>query len=193
MRPDPDAHLRETLIDSAELFRGKFLHALRDTVRMPDGSEAQREYILHPGAVMVVALTDDDQVVMERQFRYPMGRVMLEFPAGKLDAGEDPLACAKRELREETGYSAALWARAGATNNAIAYSNEIIHVYFAKGLVRGERQLDEGEFLDVFTASAAQVLGWCQSGIITDAKTQFGALWLQNHLSGAWPLEWQAA
>jgi ADP-ribose pyrophosphatase len=173
------------------LLHGAFLHALRDTVRLPDGSLSEREYLLHPGAVMVVALCDDGQVVMERQFRYPLNRVLIEFPAGKLDAGEDPLACGRRELREETGYTATHWAKAGTTNNAIAYSNEVIHIYFAKGLQRGEPKLDAGEFLDVFTATPEAVLGWCRDGVITDAKTQIASLWLQNLLSGHWHLDWQ--
>ncbi len=182
--------LVEHKVDSKELVRGSFLHAKRDTVRLPDGSLAQREYLLHPGAVMVVAITDSGQVVLERQFRYPLGRVMIEFPAGKLDAGEDPLACAQRELHEETGYRATAWARAGATHNAIAYSNEIIHLYFAKGLVAGERQLDAGEFLEVFTAPPEALLAAVRDGQVTDAKTQFACLWLQNWLSGQWPLQW---
>ena len=186
-----DAHLREVRVDSIEILRGGFLHALRDTVRLPDGSLAGREYLLHPGAVMVVALTDDGQVVLERQFRYPLDRVMIEFPAGKLEPGEDPLACARRELQEETGYTASQWARAGATHNAMAYSNEIIHIYFAKGLQRGERSLDMGEFLDVFTASPQDLLAWCRDGLVTDAKTQIASLWLQNLQSGAWTLDWQ--
>ena len=106
-----DGHLREQQLSSRELLRGHFLHAFRDTVRLPDGSETFREYVRHPGAVMVIAQLDDGRLVLERQYRYPVQRVMLEFPAGKLDAGEASLACAQRELLEETGYTAALWAR----------------------------------------------------------------------------------
>jgi len=118
-----DAHLREDTIDSEQVFRGRLLEVRRDRVRLPDGSEATREFIVHPGAVMVVPLLDDGRLVMERQYRYPLTRVMLEFPAGKLEFGEDPLACAVRELREETGYGAAEWAYAGVLHNAIAYSS----------------------------------------------------------------------
>ncbi|GAC1541809.1 MAG: hypothetical protein NVS2B4_20840 [Ramlibacter sp.] len=131
-------------------------------------------------------------MVLERQFRYPVGQVMVEFPAGKLDAGEDPLVCGQRELVEETGYRARQWARAGAMRLAVGYSTEIIHIYFARDLVVGERQLDHGEFLDVFTASADQLVAWCQDGTVTDAKTLACILWLQNVLSGAWSLDWQA-
>src|SRR3954452_23523047 len=104
-----DRHLIEEKIASEEILKGRFLHAFRDTVRLPDGGETIREYVIHPGAVMMILMLDDGRLVMERQFRYPRGRVMIEFPAGKLDAGEDPLTCAKRELLEETGYSATEW------------------------------------------------------------------------------------
>ncbi|QJC57013.1 ADP-ribose pyrophosphatase [Polaromonas vacuolata] len=186
-----DDHLREITLASEQILRGGFLHALRDTVLLPDGTQAMREYIIHPGAVMVVALLDDGQVVLERQFRHPMRKVMIEFPAGKLDAGEAALDCARRELLEETGYSAKEWARAGVLHPVISYSTEFIDIWFARGLSLGKRKLDAGEFLDVFSASPQQLLAWCADGSVTDAKTLTGMLWLQNVLSGAWSLDWQ--
>ena len=191
-KPD-DAHLVEIRISSVEILKGSFLHAMRDTVGLPDGTEAMREYVIHPGAVMIVAQCDDGRVVLERQYRYPVQSVMVEFPAGKLDPGEDSLACAQRELLEETGYSAREWARAGVLHPVISYSTEFIDIWFARGLTLGTRQLDAGEFLDVFTATPAELLAWCAGGQVTDAKTLTGALWLQNVLSGAWALDWQAA
>jgi ADP-ribose pyrophosphatase len=188
-RPD-DAHLIETRVASQELLRGHFLHAMRDTVRLPDGKEATREYVIHPGAVMVVAELPDGRLVLERQFRYPVQAVMVEFPAGKLDPGEDSLACARRELLEETGYTARQWARAGVLHPVISYSTEFIDIWFARDLTAGERQLDAGEFLDVFSASADELLQWCRDGRVTDAKTLTGMLWLQNLRAGAWTLDW---
>ncbi len=194
-KPD-DAHLIEHLLERQELFKGRFLHAFRDTVRLPDGGEATREYVVHPGAVVVVPLLQgpDGQlrIVLERQYRYPVGQVMVELPAGKLDAGEDPLRCGQRELLEETGYQAREWARAGQMHLAIAYSTEVIHIYFARGLSLGERRLDQGEFLDVFSATPEELMTWCREGRVTDAKTLSCMLWVHNVLSGAWPLSWQA-
>ena len=129
-----DAHLREEGTASELLLQGNFLRAMRDTVRLPDGQTATREYVIHPGAVVVVPLLDDGRVVLERQYRHPLREVMIEFPAGKIDPGEDRLACAKRELLEETGYVAAEWAFAGTLNPTIAYSNEFIDIWFARGL-----------------------------------------------------------
>ncbi|MDG5977165.1 NUDIX hydrolase [Hydrogenophaga taeniospiralis CCUG 15921] len=187
---DNDSHLRETALSRAELLRGKLLHVVRDTVRLPSGAEATREYVLHPGAVMVIALLDDGRVVLERQYRHPLQQVMIEFPAGKLDAGEASLACARRELLEETGYSAREWAFAGRLAPTISYSTEIIDIWFARGLTLGERQLDEGEHLDVFTAALPELQAWCRNGEVIDGKTLAGTMWLQNVLHGTWSLDW---
>lgn len=188
-----DAHLIETEIDTELVYDGGFLKVRRDNVRLPNGRSALREYIVHPGAVVVVAQLDDGRLLVERQHRYPVGRVMTEFPAGKLDPGEDPLVCAKRELFEETGFSAAQWAYAGAVHIAIAYSTEIIHIYFARGMTAGERRLDEDEFLDVVTMTLPEMLAAARDGRITDSKTLTCLLWLQNVASGAWQLAWQDA
>jgi ADP-ribose pyrophosphatase len=187
------SHLIETKISSEQVYNGSFLSILRDTVLLPNGKQATREYVVHPGAVVVIALLDDGRIVLERQHRYPVGRVMVEFPAGKLDAAENPQYCGQRELLEETGYSATQWAYAGPIHLAIAYSDEVLHIYFAKGLTLGERKLDEGESLDVFTATPAELLAMCGQGLVTDAKTLTCTLWLQNVLSGAWPLQWVPA
>ena len=192
-----DQHLKEHLHERQELFKGNFLHALRDTVRLPDGQLATREYVIHPGAVVVVPLVQGDdgqtRVVLERQFRYPVGQVMVELPAGKLEAGEDPLLCGQRELLEETGYTASEWARAGQMHLAIAYSTEVIHVYFARGLTLGQQQLDAGEFLDVFTATPQELVQWCRNGTVTDAKTLSCMVWLQQWLEQPESLDWQAS
>lgn len=191
-RPEDDAHLREDRLSSQELFRGHFLHAFRDQVRLPDGSQASREYVKHPGAVVIVAELPDGRYVLERQWRYPVAQALIEFPAGKIDPGEDLLACAQRELREETGYRAGQWAYAGPMHPVIAYSTEVIHIFFARELQAGERQLDEGEFLDVFPASLDELLTWSRQGELTDGKTLSCLLWLQNVRAGLWTLDWQA-
>jgi ADP-ribose pyrophosphatase len=190
-----DDHLIEQRIAQQELFKGRFLHAFRDTVRLPDGGEATREYVVHPGAVVVVPLLEgpdgQTRIVLERQYRYPIGQVMVELPAGKLESGEDPLLCGQRELLEETGYQAREWARAGQMHLAIAYSTEVIHIYFARGLSLGKRNLDQGEFLDVFMATPDELMAWCRDGQVTDAKTLSCMLWMHNVLAGDWPLNWQ--
>ncbi len=184
--------LTETMVSSEKLLSGKFLHVKRDVVRLPNGREAGREYVVHPGAVVLIPLLDNGDVVLERQFRYPIGQVMIEFPAGKLDPGEEPLVCGLRELHEETGYTASEWAYAGPIHLAIAYSTEVIHAYFVRGLSAGQRALDPDEFLEVFTAPAQQLLAWCADGTVTDAKTLSCAMHLSQYLSGQRELGWQS-
>jgi len=186
-----DDHLREETIESRQVYQGHFIDLRRDRVRLPDGREAGREYVVHPGAVMVVALLPDGKLVMERQYRYPVRLTMIEFPAGKLDAGEGGLACAQRELLEETGYRARRWAKAGIMHPVIGYATEVIEIWFADELTLGERHLDDGEFLDVFTATAEELDQWMQQGRLTDAKTIVGMMWLKQWRAGAWPLDWQ--
>jgi ADP-ribose pyrophosphatase len=190
IREPEDAHLRETQVESQQVYKGHFLDVRRDVVRLPNGRNAQREYIVHPGAVMVVPILDDGRLVVERQYRYPLGRVILEFPAGKLDAGEAPLVCGIRELQEETGFTAKEWARAGILHNAIAYSTEGIEVWFARGLSLGERKLDDGEFLDVSAATVAELALSARKGELTDAKTLIGLNWYQLWLAGEWDISW---
>jgi len=189
----PDAHLREELQRSEQLHRGNFLELRRDHVRLPDGATTTREYVVHPGAVAIVPLLDDGRVVLERQFRYPVGRVMLEIPAGKIDAGEPPLQCAIRELLEETGYVAREWAYAGRVHNAAAYSTEGIEIWFARGLSAGAQQLDAGEFIELCLLDEAAFDAHAAAGDITDVKTLVGLLWLQKWRAGRWPLSWALA
>jgi ADP-ribose pyrophosphatase len=188
-----DAHLIEHRIDSRVVYQGHFLHVRQDHVTLPLGGEATREYIMHPGAVMVVPILDDGRLVMERQYRYPLGQVMLEFPAGKLEPGEVIQRCGQRELLEETGYTARHWARACLVNNAVAYSDELIEIWFARGLAPGVRQLDHGESLDVVIHEEAELDALACQGRITDVKTLIGLQWLQKWRSGAWPLQWGPA
>jgi ADP-ribose pyrophosphatase len=188
-----DEHLVERRITSESVYDGHFLQVRRDEVRLPGGKLAEREYIVHPGAVMIVPIADDGQLVVERQHRYPLDRVLLEFPAGKLDPDETTLHCAQRELREETGFQAREWAYAGRLHNAPAYSNEFIEIWFARGLVAGAQQLDDGEFLEVQTMAEATLFAMAASGELTDAKTMVALLKLQQWRSGAWSPSWQPA
>jgi ADP-ribose pyrophosphatase len=166
-----DEHLVETTLASEQVFLGRFLDVRRDRVALPDGRTTTREYIVHPGAVMVIAVADDGRLVVERQYRHPMGRVMLEFPAGKLDDGEPPLACAKRELAEEAGYAAGAWKELGTIHPEIGYSTEFIELYEATDLTHVGQRLDEGEFLDVVAMSESELLATYDCGGFTDGKS----------------------
>jgi ADP-ribose pyrophosphatase len=166
-----DAHLVETQLASELSFKGQLLEVRSDKVKLPNGRTGTREFVVHPGAVLVVPVLDDGRLVLERQFRYPVRRVMLEFPAGKLDDGESPLVCAKRELAEEAGYTAATWKKLGTIHPEIGYSNEFIDMYEATGLSHVGQRLDEGEFLDVVAMSESELLATYDCGGFTDGKS----------------------
>ena len=178
--------LVETQVDSEAVFDGKLLHVRRDTVQLPDGTLATREYIVHPGAVLIVPVLPDGRVVVERQYRYPLGRVMIEFPAGKLDSGETPLDTARRELREEAGYVATSWRWLGRVHPVVSYSTETIELFVAEGLTQVGAQLDAGEFLEIALLSVEEMLAAIDRGEITDAKT-VAALLLYVRRQGATP------
>lgn len=169
--------LSEQFVSGEEVFRGGFLRLRRDVVRLPDGSQAVREYLRHPGAVAIVALTGEGGVVLERQHRYPLGRDFVELPAGKLEPDEAHLETAQRELLEETGYAAAEWTRLGLVHNAIGYSDEGIELWLASGLEKRAANLDAGEFLEVFTLPFDEALAMAADGRISDAKTIIGLFW----------------
>jgi ADP-ribose pyrophosphatase len=183
---DHDASLTETRVASRVVYQGPFMTVKCDDVRLPDGKAATREYVQHPGAVMVLPLFDDGRVLMERQYRYPLGKVMIEYPAGKLDSDEGALACAQRELQEETGYTAREYFFLTRIHPIISYSTEFIDIFLARGLTPGERNLDDGEFLDTFIVEHQQVIEWIRNGDISDVKTIIGTLWLEKVLSGQW-------
>lgn len=185
-----DEHLVERRTGSELLLRGHFLEVRRDPVTLPDGAAASREYIVHPGAVAVMPLLDDGRLLLERQYRYPLEQVLLEIPAGKIDPGESPQACALRELREETGYVAREWAYACTLHNAAAYSTERIQIWFARGLTAGPQSLDEGEFVELVTHTEDELDAMAARGELTDAKTLIALQWLQRWRAGAWPLTW---
>ena len=182
--PGGDQHLREDRISGEDIYDGIFLQMKRDTVSLPDGQEAIREYLTHPGAVAIVAVLDDGRVLLERQYRYPIAKTCIEIPAGKLDPNEAPLFCAKRELEEETGYSAKKWSFIRRIHPVISYSTEFIDIYLAEGLVPGASKLDEEEFLDVFAAPLERLIEWVESGEITDVKTTISVYWLDRYRRG---------
>lgn len=178
-----DEHLAEKKISGEGVYDGIFLKMKRDTVSLPDGQHAVREYLEHPGAVAILAVLDDGRILLERQYRYPIARAVIEIPAGKLNAGEDPLLCAQRELQEETGYTAKHWSKIRRIHPVISYSTEFIDIYLAEGLSPGPARLDEEEFLDVFAAPLEELLNWVEMGKITDVKTIISTYWLERRRS----------
>ncbi len=176
--------LKETRIDTALVYEGDFMRVHKDKVRLPDGKVASREYLNHPGAVAVLALLDNGNLVMERQFRYAPQREFIELPAGKIDHGEDTLLTAQRELLEETGYVANEWLHLATAWPCIGYADERMEYYLARGLNHQGRQLDDGEFLEVFELSLPEAIEWIRMGKINDSKTIVGLFWLEKHLNG---------
>lgn len=183
----PDRHLTEESLDSEQIWRGRLLDVRRDRVRLPDGHEGVREYMVHPGAVVVIGVLDNGCLLFERQFRYPLRRVFLELPAGKIDAGEDILRTAQRELLEETGHSAAEWRHLGVMHPCIGYSDERIEIFLARSLTRESApQLDHGEHLEVMEMALEEAVAAVRDGRITDAKTITALFWAEKVLAGSW-------
>ena len=178
--------LTETTVSSQKVFDGDLLHVYQDHARLPDGKVKIREYIAHPGAVVIIPLLDNGELVLERQFRYPLHRDFYELPAGKIDSGEDPLVCAQRELLEETGYTAKSWRYLATLHPCIGYSNEKLIYYLAQELTFEGANLDDGEYLEIFTLPPAEALEWVKEGKITDNKSVSGLFWAEKILRGEW-------
>lgn len=178
--------LTEKQLDSRVMYEGGFLKILKDSVQLPDGSTGTREYITHPGAVAMLAILDNGNLLMERQHRYPLHRDFIELPAGKIDAGEDILVTAQRELLEETGYVAREWIHLATAWPCIGYSDECMEYFLARGLTHQGSKPDEGEFLEVFELSPQEAQEWVRTGRINDSKTIVGLFWLEKVLNGSW-------
>lgn len=182
-QPDSQEPLHETTLSSEVVYSGVFLQVFRDKVKCPDGRAAVREFLRHPGAVVIIPILDDGRFLLERQFRYPLGRALIEFPAGKIDAGEEPLPCAIRELEEETGYHAREWSHLGVMHPCIGYSDERIEIFLAKGLSYVGHNWDDGEFLEFVHMSPAEAAKAVLNGCITDAKTITALYWAERVLA----------
>jgi ADP-ribose pyrophosphatase len=174
----------EKQLTSKQVYDGKLLRVFEDTALLPDGTTGRREYIHHPGAVIMLALLDDETVLIERQFRYPLRRHFYELPAGKIDPGEEPLATAKRELVEECGYEAGSWQHLTTLHPCIGYSDERIELYLARDLVHVGHERDAGEFLDVIPLKVSEAFEWIAQGRITEVKAIIGLLWLERFVRG---------
>jgi ADP-ribose pyrophosphatase len=180
------ADFTEQTLASKVVYRGKLLQVLEDEVRLPDGGSARREYIRHPGAVVMLPLLDPQTVVLVRQYRYPLARHFYEIPAGKIEPGEAPLLTAQRELREESGYEAGEWTHLTTIHPCIGYSDERIELFLARQLTQVGNAPEEGEFLEVMTLGVTEALRWVKDGKISDPKTIIGLLWADRLSRGAW-------
>ena len=176
-------NLTETQVDTALVYEGNFIEVHKDQVRLPDGNISTREYIKHPGAVAILALLDNGNLIMERQYRYPPRQEFIELPAGKIDPGEETLHTAERELLEETGYVAREWIHLTTAWPCIGYADERMEYYLARGLSHQGSRLDDGEFLEVFELSPKEAIDWIRRGKITDSKSRVGLFWLEKYLN----------
>ena len=182
-----DQHLIEICISSEVVLDGGMMRVKRDQVLLPSGNQSQREFILHPGAVLIIPILENGNLLLERQFRYPLNRVFVELPAGKIDPGEDILFTGQRELLEETGYTAAEWVYLGHQHPCIGYSDEVIYMFLAKELEVGDAHCDEDEALELFEASLDDCLQMVATQQITDAKTILALMYVEKYLQGVWP------
>lgn len=179
--------MTETTLERQTVFEGKFLKVRRDLARLPDGTTATREFVVHPGAAAMVPIGSDERILVERQFRYAMGAMYVEIPAGKIDAGESSIQTARRELLEETGYEAAQWAFLTRVHPAIGFTDEVMDIYLAKDLVLRERSMDVDEFLEVEWVTLGWMMDELRAGRLPDVKTQIAVHWLDRLFSGHWP------
>lgn len=178
-----DKNLVEKRLSSEPIFDGVLLHVRKDEVELPNGHKAVREWIQHPGASAVIPLLPDNQIILVRQFRYPVGQVTLEVPAGKLDkVGEDPIECAKRELSEETGYTAGKYWKLTTIATTVGFSNEYIHLYAASDLTPGKIHPDSDEFINVVKIPLTAALQMVETGKIFDAKSAVSILLLAKQV-----------
>lgn len=182
-----DSDFTEHTLDSRTVYRGRLLHVVEDAVRLPDGRTATREYIRHPGAVMVVPFTERGDVVLVRQFRYALKRHFIEIPAGKIEPGEAPLMTGRRELREECGIEAASWHHLTTVQPCVGYSDEHIELYVARELTRVASSPAEGEFIETLELGLDEAMAWVREGRITEVKTLIGLMWAEKLIRGEWP------
>jgi ADP-ribose pyrophosphatase len=186
MTSEKPSDLHETELASETVFKGRLLHVKRDRVRLPNGAESSREYIVHPGAVVIIPVFANGDLLLERQHRYPLHRDFIELPAGKIDPGEDDLTCARRELEEETGYRAAEWREATTIYPCIGYSDERLAFYLARDLTEGNHGRDHDEFLEILRVPFGEAMDWLRSGRICETKTVIGLFWLEKMLDRGW-------
>ena len=178
-----DKNLVEKKISSENVFDGVLLHVRKDEVELPNGHKAVREWIQHPGASSVIPLLPDNQIILVKQFRYPVGQVTLEVPAGKLDkVDEDPIVCAERELSEETGYTAGKIWKLTTIATTVGFTNEVIHLYAAKDLTPGKQHPDDDEFINTVKVPLTAALQLVESGKIIDAKSIISILLLAKQI-----------
>ena len=176
----PKLDLTEHTLDSRDEYQGRLLHVKKDRVSLPNGGESTREYIIHPGAAVILPIFDNGDILLERQHRYPLHRDFLELPAGKFDPDESELACAQRELQEETGYLAREWRELPTFYPCIGYSNERLVYFLAKGLEFSGENMDDDEFLEILRVPFAEAMAMVGDGRINEAKTVMGLWWFER-------------